>query len=86
MPWYGKDEEQQAAERTAFAGEEHLLSRLKRAVNKVNLGASASWPLQKRASYCLRIVGGGGAVSLDNPLTIRRAITILENYRPREES
>jgi len=82
MPWYGKDEEQQAAERTAFAGEEHLLARLKKAVNRVDLGASASWSLAKRASYCLRIVGGGGGVSLDNPQTIRRAITILENYKP----
>jgi len=83
MPWYGEDEEQQAPDRTVFAGSERLLSRLKKAVNRTNLGASANWPLAKRASYCLRIIGGGGAVSTDNPQTVRRAITILENYVPR---
>ena len=80
MPWFGEDEDQQAAERTVFAGEERLLSRLRRAVSSANLGASSSWPLGKRASYCLRIIGGGGSVSIDNPQTVRRAVTIIENY------
>ena len=80
MSWAGKDEEEQAVDRTVFAGHELLLSRLERVVNMVNLGASTSWPLAKRASYCLRAVGGGGSVSVDKPQTIRRAITILQNY------
>ena len=80
MVWSGEDEEGQAAARTAFPGRELLLSRLKRAVGSANLGASSSWPLAKRASHCLRIIGGGGSVSIDNPQTVRRAITIIENY------
>lgn len=58
-----------------------LLNRLERAVGLVNLGASKSWSLDKRATYCLRLVGSGGVVSLENPGTVRRAITILENAR-----
>jgi len=60
-----------------------LTERLRRAVNRTNLGAARTWPLDKRASYCLRLVGSGGSVSLENPRTVRRAITILENYTPR---
>jgi len=81
MPWYGEDEEQQAAERTQFAGQELLLSRLRKAVGRANLGASSGWSLAKQASYSLRLVGAGGSVSVDRPQTIRRAITVLENYK-----
>ena len=81
MPWYGEDEEQQAAERTQFAGQERLLSRLRKAVGRAHLGASSGWSLAKQASYSLRIAGAGGSVSVDRPQTIRRAITVLENYK-----
>tara|TARA_R110002020_G_scaffold308323_2_gene524039 strand:+ start:393 stop:632 length:240 start_codon:yes stop_codon:yes gene_type:complete len=63
------------------AGFNALMERLRRAVNSVNLGAARTWTLDKRASYCLRIIGSGGTVSLENPSTVRRAITVLENYK-----
>lgn len=62
-----------------------LTERLRRAVNTSDLGASRSWPLGKRAAHCLRLIGSGGVVSLDSPVTVRRAITILENYKPEQD-
>lgn len=83
MPWPEDREEEQKIDRTQLPGYDVLVDRLRRAVGTVNLGASTNWPLHKRASYCLRVVGAGGMVSMDNPISMRRAITILENYNPR---
>jgi|6_EtaG_2_1085325.scaffolds.fasta_scaffold232987_2 hypothetical protein len=58
-----------------------LLERLRRAVSLANLGASTNWPLGRRATYSLRLAGGGGTVSLKNPGSVRRAILLLENYK-----
>ena len=58
-----------------------LAERLRRAVNMSDLGSSRAWTIDKRASHCLRLIGSGGVVSLDNPATVRRAITILENHK-----
>jgi hypothetical protein len=82
MSWEGRDEEEQAAVRTTLATSEAMLSRLRRAVSRSNLGGSGSWPLSKRASHCLRLLGGGRTVSIDSPRSVRRAITIIENYKP----
>ena len=76
-------EEQRAADRTQLSGYRRLVERLRRAVLSTNLGASSGWPLHKRAAYCMRLVGGGGNVSMDNPQSIRRAVIVLENYRGR---
>lgn len=83
MPWSEDQEEEQKIDRTQLPGYDVLVERLRKAVGTVNLGASTNWPLYKRASYCLRVVGAGGMVSMDNPISMRRAITILENYNPR---
>ena len=58
-----------------------LIARLERAVNLSGVGASRSWPLEKRATFCLRVVGVGGRVSLENPSTMKSAIVALENYK-----
>ena len=58
-----------------------LVSRLKRAMTLSNIGVSRTWPLDKRAAFCLRAIGVGGRVSLDNPSTVKSAIIALENYR-----
>jgi hypothetical protein len=60
-----------------------LIERLRKAVNSTNLGAARTWTLEKRAVHCLRLIGSGGMVSLENPGTVRRAITLLENYKGR---
>jgi len=82
MSWEGQDEEDQAAVRTTLATSEAMLSRLSKAVSRADLGGSRSWTLSKRASHCLRLLGGGGSVSVDSPSSVRRAITIIENYKP----
>jgi len=80
---FGEREEQQAADRTQLSGHRRLVERLRRAVLSTNLGGSSVWPLHKRATYCMRLVGGGGTVLMDSPQSIRRAVIVLENYRGR---
>jgi|TARA_R100001530_G_scaffold107705_1_gene75372 hypothetical protein len=74
---FGEDDREPIAE----PGMRALADRLRVAVGRANLGASRSWPIGKQASHSLRLIGAGGRVSLENPSTVRRAITILENYR-----
>lgn len=57
----------------------HLIIRLDRACRLVNLGVPQNWPLERRAKQSMLLLGEGGNVSLQNPSTIRRAATILEN-------
>ena len=58
-----------------------LLTRLERALVRVNLGAPFSGPIERRANFVLRRIGAGGSVSLENPSTVRRAIRMIENYK-----
>ena len=67
------------ADGTPWASPPELLERLRRALSLANLGIPESWPLQRRASYALRLLGDGGTVNLDAPWTVRRATTVLEN-------
>jgi len=83
VPWPEDREEEQRLDRTQLTSYDSLIQRLRKAVGRADLGASTNWPLHKRASYCLKVVGAGGLVSMDNPISMRRAITILENYNPR---
>ena len=57
-----------------------LLTRLERALVRVNLGAPFSGSVERRANFVLRRIGAGGSVSLENPSTVRRAIRMIENY------
>ena len=83
MSWSEEQEEEQRLDRTQLTSYDSLVQRLSRAVGMANLGASSNWPLHKRGSYCLKVIGAGGLVSVDNPVSMRRAILLLENYSPR---
>jgi hypothetical protein len=54
-----------------------LKSRLIVALRNANLGVPVSWPLERQATFAVRLVGGG-RVSFDSPQTVRRAISLLE--------
>ncbi len=59
----------------------YLIRKLHEATRDIQatLGVPTTWPLERRATYSLRLLGDGGKVNLDSPWTVRRAITILEN-------
>lgn len=57
---------------------EHLKRRLGEALRYANLGVPKSWPLERQASYAVRLVEGG-TVKFSAPQTVRRAISVLEN-------
>jgi len=54
-----------------------LKSRLVVALRNANLGVPVSWDLERQATYAVRLVGGGN-VNFDSPVTVRRAISLLE--------
>lgn len=60
---------------------ERLAVRLERAMRRVDLGAPRSFPLDKRASFVLKRVGVGGLATFEKPMSVRRAIRAIENYR-----
>jgi hypothetical protein len=54
-----------------------LKSRLVVALRNANLGVPVSWPLERQATYAVRLIGGG-RVAFGSPSTVRRAISLLE--------
>jgi hypothetical protein len=56
-----------------------MKQRLEKAITRAGLGVPSLLPTDKRARHALRLVGSGGVVDFDAPVTVRRAITILEN-------
>ncbi len=66
---------------TSLDETERLVRRLSQAIRRVNVGAPASFSIDKQAGFVLKKIGAGGVVSLENPSTVRRAIRAMENYR-----
>jgi len=60
---------------------ERLTVRLERAMKRANIGAPASFSLDKRASFVLKRIGVGGLVTLERPMSVLRAIRAIENHR-----
>ena len=59
-----------------------MMGRLKRAIGFSNQGASSSWTASRRASSAVRSSGQGFSVSMENPMSVRRAVLALENHKP----
>lgn len=58
-----------------------MTRRLKQSVEFSNQGASSSWPGARAASFSVRSAGYGFSVSMKNPMSVRRAITVLQNHK-----
>lgn len=54
-----------------------LKARLVVALRNANLAVPESWPLERQATFAVRLVGGG-RVDFRAPATVRRAISLLE--------
>jgi len=57
------------------------ISSLRMAVRSSGLGIPMSLPLERAASLALTLIGSGGTVDLDDPMSVRRAVTIIRNER-----
>jgi len=58
-----------------------MTRRLKQAVEFSNQGASSTWPKDRAASFSVRSAGYGFSVSMKSPMSVRRAISALENHK-----
>ena len=58
-----------------------LAKRLRQSVGFSNQGASGAWSDARAASFSVRSAGYGFSVSMSSPMSVRRAITALENHK-----
>ena len=58
-----------------------MTRRLKQAVEFSNQGASSTWSGGRSASFSIKSAGYGFSVSTKSPMSVRRAITALENHK-----
>tara|TARA_R110000824_G_scaffold364689_3_gene553082 strand:+ start:14350 stop:14592 length:243 start_codon:yes stop_codon:yes gene_type:complete len=61
------------------------ISELKKAVKGAGLGIPMTLPLERAAQLAMKLIGAGGRVDLDAPMSIRRAITMIKNRQAGKE-
>ncbi len=58
-----------------------LERRLRQSVQFSNQGASSTWTGARAASFSVKSAGYGFSVSMKSPMSVRRAIMVLENHK-----
>jgi hypothetical protein len=56
-----------------------LQRRLANVLDRSDLGIPRAYGLERAATRALQLEGLGGRVDLDNPMSVRRAVTLLED-------